>query len=220
MNHHYDNILEFNEAFEVETYKGNNYFNDEALVKFRMSLIIEEVQELKDAVAADDLIEIIDALNDILYVVYGAFAAFNIGNRIELDLSYTVIKEKYARLDISNIEESYKQLIKCITNKDRSGTEMYLENLAMFSYEALIHMGIHPAKSFDIVHKSNMSKLCSSEEEAILTVKSYEKDNRYSSPAYRESNMKGKWIVYNNTEKPKILKNINYIAADFTELLF
>jgi len=219
MNSHYDNILEFNKAFEVKTYKDDNFFEDESLVKFRMSLIAEEVKELKDAISADDIIEIIDALNDILYVAYGAIAAFNICNKIELELGYTVLKEKYARLNISDIEDSYDFLKDAIEQQDKLATMLHLENLIMYSYEALIHMGIHPGISFEIVHQSNMSKLCTSEEEAILTVKSYENDVRYSSPTYRESKMPGKWIVYNNTTKPKILKNINYRAANFEMIL-
>jgi predicted HAD superfamily Cof-like phosphohydrolase len=219
MNFHYDNILEFNEAFEVETYKGDNFFDEEALVKFRMALITEEVQELKDAVSADDLIEIIDALTDILYVVYGAFAAFNMGNRIELDLDYKVLKQKYARLNISDIEDSYTFLKEAINDKDKNAVGMHLENLIMYCYEALIHLGIHPADSFEIVHLSNMSKLCVSEEESKETVKSYENDVRYDSPAYRESKTPGKWIVYNESTK-KVLKSINYTPADFSSLLF
>jgi predicted HAD superfamily Cof-like phosphohydrolase len=217
MNRHYNDILEFNEAFEVETYKGDNFFDDSKLVNFRMSLITEEVQELKDAVSADDIIEIIDALNDILYVAYGAFAAFNMGNRIQLDLGYTVIKEKYARLNISDIEDSYSFLVNSVEIKNKEDTAVYLENLIMYSYEALIHMGIHPGVSFDIVHQSNMSKLCTSEEEAVLTVNSYGSDSRYDSPAYRESKTPGKWIVYNKSTN-KILKNINYTAANFDVL--
>jgi predicted HAD superfamily Cof-like phosphohydrolase len=216
---HYDNILEFNEAFEVETHKGDNFFDDEALVKFRMALITEEVQELKDALAADNLPEIIDALSDILFVTYGALAAFNMGNRIEIDLDYKVLKQKYARLNISDIEDSYTFLVEAIEQQDKNAVGTHLENLIMYCYEALIHLGIHPAESFEIVHRSNMSKLCVSEEEAIATIKSYENDSRYDTPTYRESKSKGKWIIFNESTK-KVLKSINYTAADFSSLLF
>jgi predicted HAD superfamily Cof-like phosphohydrolase len=67
--------------------------------------------------------------------------------------------------------------------------------------------------AFNIVHKSNMSKICSSEEEAKLTVKFY-KDRfasgelKYDTPYYnRISN--NKWIVRNHSTM-KVLKNINY----------
>jgi predicted HAD superfamily Cof-like phosphohydrolase len=41
-------------------------------------LIEEELNELKEAIANDDLVEVADALADLLYVVYGAGAAFGI----------------------------------------------------------------------------------------------------------------------------------------------
>lgn len=216
---HYNNILEFNEAFEVETYKGANFFDAEHLVKFRMDLITEEVQELKDAVSANDVVEIVDSLVDILYVSYGALAAFNIGNRIEPNLDYKILKKPYVRLNISDIEDSYTFLVESIKNKDKNAVGMYLENLIMYCYEALVDLGIDPAESFEIVHQSNMSKLCVSEKECEATIKSYKNDKRYDSPAYRESKTPGKWIVYNKSSN-KVLKSINYTAADFSSLLF
>ena len=45
----------------------------------RLALIKEEVKELEVALLEDDIVETADALADILYVVYGAAAAFGIG---------------------------------------------------------------------------------------------------------------------------------------------
>ncbi len=44
----------------------------------RVSLIEEELKELKDAMENNDLLEVADALTDILYVTYGAGHAFGI----------------------------------------------------------------------------------------------------------------------------------------------
>lgn len=44
----------------------------------RLALIDEEVQELRDGLAKRDLLEIADALTDILYVVYGTAHACGI----------------------------------------------------------------------------------------------------------------------------------------------
>ena len=44
----------------------------------RISLIQEELNELKEAINNNDLIETADALTDILYVTYGAGQAFGI----------------------------------------------------------------------------------------------------------------------------------------------
>ena len=44
----------------------------------RISLIEEELEELKDAIKNNDLKEAVDALTDILYVTYGAGHAFGV----------------------------------------------------------------------------------------------------------------------------------------------
>lgn len=57
---------------------------DTSLAKLRLELIREEFEELTVATNAMDMIEIADALTDILYVVYGAGHAFG----IDLDACY------------------------------------------------------------------------------------------------------------------------------------
>ena len=47
-------------------------------LELRLALIDEEFGELREAIINDDLIEAADGLADILYVVYGAAAAFGI----------------------------------------------------------------------------------------------------------------------------------------------
>ena len=46
--------------------------------ELRLELIQEELEELSDAVADRDMIQIADALTDLLYVVYGAGHAFGL----------------------------------------------------------------------------------------------------------------------------------------------
>ena len=53
-------------------------FPSEKIVNLRYDLIKEELSELKAAIEANDLIEVADALTDILYVTYGAGHAFGI----------------------------------------------------------------------------------------------------------------------------------------------
>ena len=60
---------------EVKT-KAN--FSDEKTNKLRVDLIKEELEELTKAIDEKDLLEVADALTDILYVTYGAGHAFGI----------------------------------------------------------------------------------------------------------------------------------------------
>jgi predicted HAD superfamily Cof-like phosphohydrolase len=46
--------------------------------ELRLDLINEELNELYDAVAAQDMVEVADALTDLLYVIYGAGHAHGI----------------------------------------------------------------------------------------------------------------------------------------------
>ncbi len=53
-------------------------FPDKKIVKLRVDLIKEEFNELQEAIKNKDLVEVADALTDILYVTYGAGHAFGI----------------------------------------------------------------------------------------------------------------------------------------------
>ena len=53
-------------------------FPDKKIVKLRYNLILEELNELKIAINEKNLLEVADALTDILYVTYGAGYAYGI----------------------------------------------------------------------------------------------------------------------------------------------
>lgn len=70
-------VMDFMNNFKQEV-KYNPEFPDEKVQKLRISLIEEELEELKEAIENKDVVEVADALTDILYVTYGAGAAFGI----------------------------------------------------------------------------------------------------------------------------------------------
>lgn len=72
-------LWEFSEKFDTYRSRIPNVTDVPADVwELRQKLIDEEYQELKDAVEAEDIIEIADACADLLYVVYGTALAFGI----------------------------------------------------------------------------------------------------------------------------------------------
>jgi predicted HAD superfamily Cof-like phosphohydrolase len=154
----FEKVRQFHKVFgllDTDKLQTNVFTDKPELVKLRLDLIKEEVTELEEAMKNHDMTEVIDALSDILYVVYGAGASFG----IDLD------------------------------------------------------------KTFDIVHKSNMSKSCKSEEQAIRSVENYVKlygENKcsYDSPAYRYDKENDLYVIYNKSTG-KILKNIDYETAKF-----
>ena len=58
--------------------KDNPSFSTDKINKLRIDLIKEELDELTEAMKNKDLLEVADALTDILYVTYGAGHAFGI----------------------------------------------------------------------------------------------------------------------------------------------
>ena len=58
--------------------KQSSSFGSEKINALRVSLIKEELGELIEAMNKKDLVEVADALTDILYVTYGAGHAFGI----------------------------------------------------------------------------------------------------------------------------------------------
>jgi predicted HAD superfamily Cof-like phosphohydrolase len=73
----YENVKLFMKTFGQEV-KDSPEMPPEEIVDLRLDLINEEVGELCDAVECNDMIEIADALTDILYVTYGMGAALGI----------------------------------------------------------------------------------------------------------------------------------------------
>ena len=58
--------------------KDKPAFSTDKINKLRIDLIKEELEELTEAMKNSDLLEVADALTDILYVTYGAGHAFGI----------------------------------------------------------------------------------------------------------------------------------------------
>tara|TARA_B100001057_G_C22750234_1_gene911487 strand:- start:1017 stop:1388 length:372 start_codon:yes stop_codon:yes gene_type:complete len=58
--------------------KDKPSFSTDKINKLRLDLIKEELNELSEAMSNKDLLEVADALTDILYVTYGAGHAFGI----------------------------------------------------------------------------------------------------------------------------------------------
>jgi predicted HAD superfamily Cof-like phosphohydrolase len=58
--------------------KESPEFPDSKIVQLRIDLIQEELNELKEAINNNDIVEVADALTDILYVTYGAGHSFGV----------------------------------------------------------------------------------------------------------------------------------------------
>ena len=121
--------------------------------ELRVSLLEEELEELKEAIEDGDLTEVADAFCDLQYVLSGAILEFGLGSQF---------------------------------------SDLFAE-----------------------VHRSNMSKACSSEEEAHQTADHYLKNKDTKSHIKPKGD---KWLVYRDGDG-KVLKSIKYSAAKIKEML-
>lgn len=121
--------------------------------ELRVNLIQEELNELKEAIAQNDLVEIADALADLQYVLSGAVLEFGMAS-------------------------SFKKI-------------------------------------FDEVQRSNLSKACDSESEALATQEAYNKKD--GTESYIEK-VNGKFVVYRKGDH-KVLKSTRYSPADIENII-
>ena len=82
--------------------KNKPSFSTEKINKLRLDLIKEELSELTDAMNNKDLLEVADALTDILYVTYGAGHAFG----IDLDKCFNEVQNS----NMSKLDEDGKPI--------------------------------------------------------------------------------------------------------------
>jgi predicted HAD superfamily Cof-like phosphohydrolase len=73
----FNKVGTFMKTFGQEV-KTQPSFSSDKINKLRIDLIKEELDELQEAMKNNDLLEVADALTDILYVTYGAGHAFGV----------------------------------------------------------------------------------------------------------------------------------------------
>ena len=97
----FEKVKTFMMTFGQEV-KESASFPDENITKLRLKLIKEELEELEQALNDKNLLEVADALTDILYVTYGAGHSFG----INLDACF----EEVQRSNMSKLDEDGKPI--------------------------------------------------------------------------------------------------------------
>jgi len=312
----FQSVKEFNRAFDMVSKEPKEYigydeisigiikinpykyfrmdiFDRHSIIRLRLNLIKEEIEELNCAIKQNDFKETRDAIGDILYVVYGMadvigididyifsytlhneiikhyinnnehsnnifidkiisgtqnglkkitnyiyvklFLSEIINNDNDYDLNNNITKlrseflnklnDEYLKLEKEfEIETIYYDTIlkyKMLENKVLIISKM-IYNLLKITYILANLYNINADYDFSIIHESNMSKLCDTEQDAINTVESYvikykNGGSPYDSPYYYELPELHKWIVKNKSSG-KALKNIKYKEVSFNEI--
>ena len=118
----FEKVKQFMQTFGQEV-KTKASFSDEKTNQLRLDLISEELEELKNAMESKDLLEVADALTDILYVTYGAGHAFG----IDLDKCFDEVQNSNMSKLGTNGKPIYNE-----SGKVMKGPDYYKPDLSKF----------------------------------------------------------------------------------------
>ena len=153
MNNNYlEMVSEFHKTFNAPILETPQIPSTERC-NLRVSLMQEELNEIKEAIENNDLVEVVDGLCDLMYVLSGSILEFG-------------LRDKFVEL-------------------------------------------------FNEVQRSNMSKACDTQQEALMTLSHYKKKDG-TEGYYKKIN--GKFLVYRASDD-KVLKSINYSPAELKKII-
>jgi len=118
----FNKVGTFMKTFGQEV-KTKPSFSSDKINKLRIDLIKEELDELQEAMKNNDLLEVADALTDILYVTYGAGHAFG----IDLDKCFDEVQNSNMSKLGKNGEPIYNE-----SGKVMKGPNYFKPNLYKF----------------------------------------------------------------------------------------
>jgi len=118
----FNKVGTFMKTFGQEV-KTKPSFSSDKINKLRIDLIKEELDELQEAMKNNDLLEVADALTDILYVTYGAGHAFG----IDLDKCFDEVQNSNMSKLGENGEPIYNE-----SGKVMKGSNYFKPDLSKF----------------------------------------------------------------------------------------
>ena len=118
----FNKVGTFMKTFGQEV-KSKPSFSSDKINKLRIDLIKEELDELQEAMKNNDLLEVADALTDILYVTYGAGHAFG----IDLDKCFDEVQNSNMSKLSENGEPIYNE-----SGKVMKGPNYFKPDLSKF----------------------------------------------------------------------------------------
>lgn len=138
----------------------NDKFGNEDNRKYGLTLagVREELDELRDAIAAGDRVAVIDALTDAQYFLDHSF----LSSRIEkMQEAAPTGRVKDASNVIAHAHRESEQVAKALAVKDEFGAGVMMNYLQYLLNVLYAHFDLlqHKQRAFEEVHRSNMSKL-------------------------------------------------------------
>lgn len=125
--------------------------------------------------------------------------------------------EDRCKLRVALLAEEVKELEVAILEKDITEVADALCDIQYVLSGAILEFGLGEKfnQLFEEVQRSNMSKACKSEQEAIETVNHYKRKDGTECYYLREGD---KWLVYRKSDN-KTIKSIGYSPADLDKII-
>jgi len=125
--------------------------------------------------------------------------------------------EQRCELRVNLLQEELNELSQAIKDNDIVEIADALADLQYVLSGAVLEFGLGEkfVELFNEVQRSNMSKACDTQQEALMTLSHYKKKDG-TEGYYKEIN--GKWLVYRSSDD-KVLKSINYSPANLKDIL-
>lgn len=120
-----DRVKIFHETYGLPV-KNAPDISDKKTNQLRINLLEEEVQELKEALENNDIVEVLDALTDIQYVLDGAYLSFGLQNLKEAAFA------EVQRSNMSKLGEDGKPIRRESDGKVMKGPNYSAPDLAQF----------------------------------------------------------------------------------------
>ncbi|MBP9926839.1 MAG: nucleoside triphosphate pyrophosphohydrolase family protein [Cyclobacteriaceae bacterium] len=126
-------------------------------------------------------------------------------------------EENRCKLRVALLAEELKEMEVAILENDLVGVADALCDLQYVLSGAILEFGLGGKFKalFEEVQRSNMSKACNSEEEAMQTIDYYKQKDGTECHFKKEGN---KWLVYRTSDN-KTIKSINYSPANLDGIL-
>ena len=131
--------------------------------------------------------------------------------------SPSIPAENPCKLRVALIAEELKELEVAILESDIVAVADALCDIQYVLSGAILEFGLGDKFKalFEEVQRSNMSKACRSEEEAVATVEHYRKKDGTECYYHKEGDL---WLIYRKSDN-KTLKSVNYSPANLEKIL-
>ena len=117
MSNYLESVSEFHKTFGAPILETPQIPSKERC-ELRVSLLQEELNELKEAIEKGDVVEVADALADLQYVLSGAVLEFGLGDK------FNTLFDEVQRSNMSKACNSHQEAIETLLHyKKKDGTE-------------------------------------------------------------------------------------------------